>query len=138
MFWRSTPTSWRLWCESRTENASSFRKLRGLRWRQGHKPPETTSRKRLVRVSLCASAQLGMWFAVTTREKGDGARGKRFVGRRATKIIGQGGLNLNTVTTDPRWFAHWWAAQRDRGDHIGRYADEVYAEGCIPLHPTPL
>jgi len=45
---------------------------------------------------------------------------------------------LNTETADPRWFAHWWAAQRDRGDHIGCYADEVYAEGVIPLHPTPL
>ena len=45
---------------------------------------------------------------------------------------------MNTQTSDPRWFAHWWAAQRDRGDRIGGYADEVYAEGCIPLHPTPL
>jgi hypothetical protein len=45
---------------------------------------------------------------------------------------------LNTDTTDPRWFAHWWAAQQDRSDSIGHYADEVYAEGLIPLHPTPL
>jgi hypothetical protein len=45
---------------------------------------------------------------------------------------------LNTDTADPRWFAHWWAAQADRSDIIGCYADEVYAEGFIPLQPTPL
>ena len=45
---------------------------------------------------------------------------------------------MNTDTTDLRWFAHWWAAQRDRGDQIGCYADEVYAEGFIPVNPTPL
>jgi hypothetical protein len=41
-------------------------------------------------------------------------------------------------TTEPRWFAHWWAEQRDRTDYIRNYADDVYAEGGIPLHPTPL
>ena len=45
---------------------------------------------------------------------------------------------MDTYTTDPRWFAHWWTEQRDRGDQIGCYADEVEAEGYIPFHPTPL
>jgi hypothetical protein len=41
-------------------------------------------------------------------------------------------------TTEPRWFAHWWADQRDRNDYVGVYADEVEAEGRIPFYPTPL
>lgn len=45
---------------------------------------------------------------------------------------------MNTKTTEPRWFAYWWAEQRDRDDEIGCYADEVEAEGQIPFHPTPL
>jgi hypothetical protein len=75
---------------------------------------------------------------VMTKVRGDEVRGEKRVRRRATRTIGQGGLNLNTYTTDPKWFAHWWAAQRHRGDHIGCYAEEVYAEAVIPLRPTPL
>jgi hypothetical protein len=45
---------------------------------------------------------------------------------------------MKSKTTEPKWFAHWWAEQRDRSDHIGVYADEVEAEGRIPFYPTPL
>ncbi len=41
-------------------------------------------------------------------------------------------------TTEPRWFAHWWAEQQDRHNYVGSYADEVYAEGKIPIHSTRL
>ena len=45
---------------------------------------------------------------------------------------------MNTQTTAPRWFAHWWDAQQDRHDPIGGYADEVEAEDYIPFRPTLL
>ena len=43
-----------------------------------------------------------------------------------------------TKKTEPKWFAQWWSEQQDRLDSIGGYADEVVAEGQIPLSPTPL